>query len=491
MPHIKTNINLPMLFRVMGWLMMIEAVFMLLPLVTCLIYHESDYMAFVISVIITFGAGVLMTSCIRPRHNDMNRRDGFLLTAMVWVVFSIFGMIPFLTCTEQITLTDAFFETMSGFTTTGASILPSVSSMSHGILAWRCLMQWIGGMGIILFTLAVLPMLNYSGGIQLFNAEVTGITHDKLRPRISQTAKGLWMVYISLTVVLILLLWAGPMDFFDSMCHAFSTVSTGGFSTRPGSIGDWHSSYVDILLIVFMFLGGVNFSLIFKAATTGNVKEFWRNEVFRAYVFIILATYLMFAISIFARGQATSAKSVVIDPLFQIVSTLTSTGHSVCNFENWGGFVLLLTFILMVFGGCAGSTGGGAKIDRILYLFKNTTNELYRSIRPNVIRAVKMNGKVLPEMLANKVTAFICLYLFLIFVGGCVLTASGIPFTDAMFSAFSCVGNTGLGAGVTGAGGSFGVIPAFGKWVMSLLMLIGRLELFTILLLFTPGFWHK
>ena len=379
---------------------------------------------------------------------------------------------------------------MSGFTTTGATVFESVESLSHGINMWRCLTQWIGGMGIILFTLAVLPMLNHSGGMQMFNAEVTGITHEKLRPRISQTAKGLWAVYFVLSAALCLLLWIGPMDFFDSVCHALSSMSTGGFSTRDDSVAAWDSTYIKIVLTIFMFLGGVNFALIYKAGT-GNFKGLLHNDTLKAYLRIILFMYIAFAVTIAINGQADSISSVTIDPLFQIITTISSTGLTVSNFENWGSFIIALLFILMFFGACAGSTSGGAKVDRLLYLLKNTNNELYRSIHPNSIRSVRINDSIIPPETVDKVIAFLCIYVMIIALGGMVLTALNIPLVDAFFSSFSCVSNIGLGAGVTGYGGSFEVIPPAGKWILSMLMLTGRLEIFTVLVLFTPAFWSK
>lgn len=486
----RSRINFPMLLRVIGWLMMIESFFMLFPMVVCLIYGESDYKAFAISAAITALSGISMTSFIRPSRTQMAKREGFLLTALVWVVFSIFGMLPFILSKSPLTVSDAFFEAMSGFTTTGASVMLSVEHLSHGILLWRCLMQWIGGMGIILFTLAVIPMFNQSGGIQMFNAEVTGITHEKIRPRISQTAKGLWLVYIILSIMLGVLLWIGPMNAFDSVCHALSSMSTGGFSTRDASIGAWDSNYVNIVITVFMFLGGVNFAMLFKTVTTGNVKHLWHNDTFKIYLYVIVLMFILFITAIIVRGQVSSWESLSIDPLFQIISTITSTGYTVGNFENWGTFVLALVFVLMFFGACAGSTSGGAKLDRLLYLLKNVRNEIYRSIHPNAIKSVRVNGKVVPQDTVNKVVAFLCIYVMLIMMGGIVLTAMGLPLVDSFFSAFSCISNTGLGAGVTGYGGSYELIPDMGKWVLSFLMLIGRLEIFTVLILFTRGFWR-
>ncbi len=484
------NINLPMLLRVIGWLLIIEAAFMLIPLITCLIYDEADYMAFTIAATVTAISGILMTTLIHPRHLDMGKREGFLLTALVWVIFSAFGMIPFIYCSTPISISDAYFEAMSGFTTTGASILDHISHLSKGILIWRSLMQWIGGMGIILFTLAVVPMLNSSGGMQMFNAEVTGITHEKLRPRVSQTAKRLWGLYIFLTVALTLLLWYGPMDLYDSICHAFSTISTGGFSTRDQSIAAFDSVYIEAVLTVFMFLGGVNFALLIRAVT-GRPGALWHNDVFKTYIYIIAAMMVLFVISIISMGQFTNWQSITIEPLFQIISTITSTGYTAINFETWGAFTLSLVFFMMFFGACAGSTSGGAKIDRMIFLFKNMRNEIYRCIHPNSVMSVRINGKIISNELVNKVIAFLCIYMILILAGGITLTALGLPLVDSFFSSFSALSNTGLGAGVTGYGGSYEIVPDAGKWVLSLLMFIGRLELFTVLILFFPGFWRK
>lgn len=391
-----------MLLQIVGWLLLIEAFFIVFPGLTCLAYGESDWLPFMLTAAGTALTGLLLTRYSRPVSRHMGKRDGFLLTAMVWIVFSIFGLIPFLFCENPLTYSDAFFEAMSGFTTTGASVLNSVSHMSHGVHLWRAMMQWIGGMGIILFTLAVIPMLNHSGGMQMFNAEVTGITHDKIRPRISQTAKSLWLIYLILTLVLVVLLAFGPMDFFQSVCHAFGAISTGGYSTDDMGVGAWHDSvYVKSVLIVFMFLGGVNFGLIYKCAN-GNFKALKTNDVFKTYVAVIGLMTVLFGVSIAVQGQYSDWQSVTIDPLFQVVSTLTSTGFTVSNFENWGSFVLALTFVLMFFGACAGSTSGGAKIDRILYLFKNARNELYRCLYPNSILSVKVNGKVVNPDLVSK-----------------------------------------------------------------------------------------
>jgi len=480
-----------MLVRIMGWLLLIEAVFMILPAIACWVYEEEDWRAFVISSAVTGLTGLLLAIRARPTSPHMGKRDGYMLTAMVWIIFSLFGLLPFLLCRHSMSYSDAFFEAMSGFTTTGASVIAVASDFSHGIHLWRAMMQWIGGMGIILFTLAVIPMLNHSGGMQMFNAEVTGITHDKIRPRISQTAKSLWLIYIVLTMLLVVLLWLGPMSLFESVCHAFGAISTGGYSSSTNGIAEWHNSvYIKVVLIVFMFLGGVNFGLMYKTMA-GNFRALGRNDVFVTYIKVIGIMLLLFVVAILSGGQYTGWQSVSIDPLFQIVSTITSTGFSVVNFENWGPFVMALTFVLMFSGACAGSTSGGAKIDRILYLWKNVRNELYRCLYPNSILSVQINGRVVNPDLVSKVIAFLCIYMLLMVAGGLALTAVGVPLVDAFFSSFSCLSNTGLSAGVTGYGNSYDILPDAAKWVLSFLMLVGRLEIFTVLVLFSPPFWKR
>ncbi|MDE5725080.1 MAG: TrkH family potassium uptake protein [Duncaniella sp.] len=483
-------INFPVVLRVIGLLLVIESVFLLIPMATCFYYGEDDWRSFLLTLCLSLSCGGAMT-LIHPRSSSMGKREGFLLTALVWVFFSIFGMIPFMTAsTNPLSISDAFFEAMSGFTTTGASIMTSISHLSHGAVIWRSLMQWIGGMGIILFTLAVIPMLNHSGGMQMFNAEVTGITHDKLRPRISQTAKSLWLIYITLTVLLFTLLVAGPMGVFDAINYSFSIMSTGGFSTSDEGLSLWNSDYIEVVTTFFMFIGGVSFTLIYRAVNR-DFRAIWHNDVFKFYLFIIAFFYVLFVANIFLKGQATTLKSWTLDPLFQIVSLISSTGFEVGDFGNWGTFTIALSMFLMYFGACAGSTSGGAKLDRLIYMLKNCRNEIDRCIHPNNILTVRVNGRVIPHETVSKVTAFLCLYMFIIIVGGIVLTAMGMPLVDSFFSTFTCISNTGLASGVTGYGGSFALVPDSGKWLLAFIMLTGRLELFTVLVIFTPSFWKK
>lgn len=488
----RIHIDYRTVSNVTGSLLFVEAVMLLLPLLVSLMYGESEWWIFLSAAALsaTVGVGLIQLGGGRHYKLQMNRREGYLLTTFIWIAYSLIGMVPFLFMPAPLNVTDAFFETMSGFTTTGATIMVSIDHLSHGAMLWRALMQWIGGMGIILFTLAVVPMLNSSGGMQMFNAEVTGITHDKLRPRISQTAKGLWLIYTVLTLILFGLLYLGPMEGFDALCYALSVMSTGGFSTSDSGLSLWDSDYIEAVVTIFMFLGGVSFTLIYRAVHR-EFRAVWSNDVFRLYIWMILGAYVLFVANIFYVGSYTGLKSVTLDPLFQIVSMMSSTGFEVADFGTWGTFVLAVTFVLMFFGACAGSTSGGAKLDRLIYMLKNCRNEIERCIHPNNILTVRVNGKVIPHDTVSKVIAFLCLYVLIILGGGIALTAMGLPLIDSFFSAFTCISNTGLSAGVTGYGGTFAIVPDAGKWLLSFIMLTGRLELFTVLLLFTPSFWHK
>ncbi len=487
---INGTINMPMLVKVIGWLLMIEAGFMAVPTIVTLVYEEADWMAFLASTLLTAGVGYALNHFIRPERTSMGKREGFLLTALVWVVFSAFGMLPFLICSTRMGITDAFFEAMAGFTTTGFSVFPHPDELSHGIKLWQGMMQWIGGLGIILFTLAVLPMLDHSGGMQMFNAEVTGITHDKIRPRISQTAKSLWIVYITLTVACAALLWLGPMSLFDSICHAMGTVSTGGFSTQPAGLAYWDSTYVYVVITAFMFLGGANFSLIFFCAI-GKFYKAKDNVTMRAYVGIIMTMLLAFVIFITFTSIVSTWQDITIYPLFEIVSVMTSTGYCLPVVHLWGSWATALFVPLAFFGACAGSTSGGAKIDRLIVMGKYLRNTIKKALQPNSITTVKIDGKILPTDVVEKTIAFLSLYCAVISAGGIVIACLGAPMVDGFYAAFSGVTNLGMTADSLDIGAGMPAVTPAGRWVLSVLMLIGRLEVFTVLIIFTPKFWHR
>ena len=479
-----------MIRRILGQLLIVEAGFMALPLAVCFYYREKDTLAFLLVLLLTLSTGIVLNILNRPQQRVLRRRDGLLLASVAWVVFSLFGMLPYLFCSASLNVSEAFFEAMSGFTTTGATVIRDVESCGRGILLWRAVTQWIGGLGIILFTLTFIPSLNNNGSLMLFHAEATGITHDKLGARISRTAKKLWALYSFLSLVLILMLCLGPMSLFDSLCHGLSAISTGGFSTKNNGIAAYHSPYIKLVLTIFMFVGGVSFGLIITALRN-SWRVFWKNDVFRSYVYIIAIFFVMMVFAIFGLNHYNGWESVTIDPLFHIVSAMTSTGFSAGDWEGWGILVLTLTFFMMYVGACAGSTTGGAKVDRLLYLLKNFIFVVRQYVRPRLLHSINVNGQNLNEERGNEIVAFIFIYTMLIVVGGVVLVAQGFPIVDAFFSSFSCVSNNGLGAGITGITGSFDFLPSFGKWVMSLLMLAGRLEIITLLALLVPDFWRK
>ena len=489
---LSQTINFPMILRVIGWLLMIEAMFMLAPLVVSLLCHEQAIaIDFAIVVAITFVAGAMMAYFIKPHNHNtsMRKREGLFLTAVIWVFFSIFAMLPFIMSGVLPSVTDAFFETMAGFTTTGSSVIPDLEQVPRGLLFWRALMQWIGGMGIILFTLAVLPMLNYKGGIALFNAEVTGITHERMRPRVSQTAKDMWLIYMVLTAILAALLVA-PMGWFDGICHALTTMSTGGFSTHNDGLHYWHSYYIYIVVMAFMFLGGINFSLLF-AASRGHIARVGQSDAFKWYCGVIISVSLIIIGRMFYMNYCDNNADRMIYAVFDTLSAATSTGFASVNYEKGSEFVAMMLLIIMFFGGMAGSTSGGAKIDRLIVLLKNTANEFYRVLHPNAVTIVRIDARTLNHVYVARVIAFLAIYFVVIFAVALMLALMNIPMFDSIFTSLSCISNVGLGYGVTGASGSFAQLPCAAKWLLALEMLAGRLELFTVLILFTRSFWVK
>lgn len=483
----RDYINILLLTRVAGWLLMIESVFMIIPLIVAIIEPDESPFPFLICLGITGVSGLLMT-LIKPKSRDMGKREAILLTGFSWVVLSLFGMLPFIFYGTHMSVTDAFFETISGFTTTGISVLPSLSGVPKSILIWRCVTQWIGGLGIILFTLAVVPMLNTSGGMQMFNAEVTGITHDKLRPRVSYTAKGLWGVYAILTVLLIILLCLSDMNFYDALCYGLSTMSTGGFSTDNGGINGLNSIYVKIVMIIFMFLGGVNFSLIYNSAF-GKIKDLRRNTVFKVYLWFILGGAIIFSAGIMLNAYSFSFYDVTVDPLFQAVSLVSSTGIVEPDFKVWGPVSVVVMTIMMLVGACAGSTSGGAKIDRVVILIKFLKNEFYKMMHPGAVMTVSINGKGTPNAVVNKALAFLFIYFMIIIAGGVILSLMGLSLSDGFLCTLLTISNTGLDSTATGI--DYSTFPGIAKWLLSFIMLVGRLEIFTVLLLFIPSFWEK
>lgn len=472
----------------MGLLLLIEGFFLGISSVVSLYYGQSDFFALIITTGICIVTGILLRLAAGNAEKYINKREGYIIVSLVWVVFSLFGALPFVISGAIPSYTDAFFETISGFTTTGASILNDIEAMPKGLLFWRSLTQWLGGMGIIVLSIAILPMFGI-GGMQLFIAEVPGPTPDKLHPRVKETAKRLWGIYILFTVAEIILLKIGGMNWFDAVNHSFTTMATGGYSTKQASIAHYDSPFIHYVIIVFMFLAGTNFTLSYFALHLKFGKVF-KNEEFRYYLgFVVLFTV---AISIVLwHYEGYNPEKSFRDSLFQVVSILTTTGFATVDYMQWMPFVVVMIFALMFFGGSAGSTGGSIKIVRVTLLLKNSYQELKRIIHPNAVIPVRINGKSVPAQIISNILAFVVFYMMISIISTIIISSLGYDVETSLGAVAATLGNIGPGIGMVGPAENYSHIPVFGKWFLSFLMLIGRLELFTVLVLFSPAFWKK
>lgn len=484
--------NTRMVFRTMGALLLIEAVFMALALGVSLWYNEPDNGVFLLSTIITLLAGVIGLLIGRRAESRMGEREGYLIVAMVWVVFSCFGLLPYYLSGQVPTLTDAWFESMSGFTTTGATIIPDLNVISHGLLFWRSLTQWIGGMGIIVLSIAILPIFGLNG-MQLYAAEVSGLTYEKISPRIADTAKMMWTTYLVLTASEVLALWLCGMDLFDAVCHSFSTIATGGFSTKNNSLAFYDSAAIHYVVTFFMFISGINFVMLIYLLR-GKVRNFTKDEELRWYSLAVLLFTAMLTIGLYiARPGWTGIEMerAFRDSIFTVISSMTSTGYTISDYMYWPVVAWVVIFFLMLTGACAGSTAGGIKWVRLSIIIKNGIAEFQRRIHPNAIIPVKLNEKTVPQQTINNIMAFLIFYVFIVAVTVVVFCACGVDFDEAIGSAVSAIGNVGISIGQFGPSGTYANFPVVAKWVMSFVMLIGRLEIFTVLLLFTKALWRK
>jgi len=480
--------NIKIIIRVIGLLMFVEGVAMLLALIVSLIYNEQDLIGFVLSSGLNMLVGSLIIWFTRNASKDIGKREGFIIVALVWIVFSLLGSLPYIFTGSIPSYTDAFFETMSGFTTTGSSVLNDIESLSHGILFWRSLTQWLGGMGMIVLSLAILPIFGI-GGMQLYIAEVPGPSPDKISPRIRQTAARLWVIYLVFTLAEVVLLWLGQMPLFDSICHSFTTMATGGFSTKQASIAHWPSPYIQYIIILFMFVAGTNFTLSYFAIR-GKLAPLLKDEEFKFYGFIIL----LFAVIITAGllfSTGLGVENALRDSLFQVVSIITTTGFATTDYLLWKPILIALIFAAFFIGGSAGSTGGGIKIMRIVLLLKNGYYELKRMVHPNAVIPLKFNNHSVDSKIVTNILAFFVLYFMIFGVSTVVFMLFTPDLETSMGAVATSLGNIGPGLGSVGPAETFAHIHPAGKWFLSFLMLIGRLELFTILVLFSPSFWKQ
>ena len=456
---------------------------------------DRDLNGFLVSALICIGIGLPVWAF--TRHNkSLTNRDGFAIVTFSWIITAVAGALPFYFSGSIPNITDAFFEAMSGVTTTGATIIgnPStlphlpngIESLPHGILFWRSFLQWIGGMGIVVFYIAILPMLGV-GGVQLFKAEVPGPVADKITPRVRETAKILWMVYSGFTAVQILLLCITGMPWFDSICHSFTTMPTGGFSTKNASIGHYDSAAIQYTIIFFMFLAGINFSLHFHAIT-GNFKSYSRDKEFLTYFGIIIVIAFLIFISISVDGDEWTEKHFR-DSLFQTVAILTGTGYCTADYELWTYFAQFMILFMMFFGGMGGSTTGGMKIVRIMLLFKYAVTEVRRMLHTRALIPIRIGKRYVKEDVIKNTMGFFLFYISAFVVATLVLSAMDLDLVTAIGAAASAMGNVGPALGEFGPTDNYALLSAPGKWVLTFCMLLGRLEIFTIMVLFSRTFW--
>lgn len=481
--------NTKIIAYIIGFLLIIEGLLMLPGVVFSIYYGDEDVLAIVFSSAITVITGLVLWFFSKSKeHEEIKKRDGYIIVALGWFLMSVFGTLPFLIHGSVPSFIDAFFETVSGFTTTGASVIRDVEILPHGILFWRSMTHWIGGMGIIVLSLAILPLLGI-GGMQLYVAEVAGPTKDKLHPRVQETAKRLWGIYVLITLAQTFLLLFGGMNLFDSLCHSFGTVATGGFSTKNASVAFYNSAYIDYVIIFFMFISGTNFTLHYLALH-GKIKSYFEDEEFRFYLIFVLV--VVFSIGIYLTLTSSRGfEEAVRHAAFSVISILSSTGFVTEDYEKWGYFFSTIFLVLLLMGACAGSTSGGIKMVRHYLLLKNSIYELKRLIHPNAILPVRYNKKAVAPDIISKVSAFTLLYFFIFALASIIMAMTGLELSSAMGAVAACLGNIGPGLGSTGPATTFANVSDFGKAFLSFIMLLGRLELFTILIIFSPSFWKK
>ncbi len=480
-------INWKLISKILGSLLFIEAFFMALCLVMTLVYDETDMPIFITSTAVTAAGAFIFRYGGFDAENSLSRRDAYVVVTLTWLVFSLFGMIPFLL--QGTSLTDAFFETMSGFTTTGATVIDDVESLSHGLLFWRSLMQWIGGLGIVFFTVAVLPSL-VGGSVKVFAAEATGPMRSKMHPRLSTSAKWIWSIYLLLTVACGVSFWACGMDWFDATNYSMTTTATGGFSTHNGSVF-LASPTIEYLSILFQFLAGINFTMLYVSFFKLRFGTLVRNSEFKFYVVTICAATLWIMYLLITRMDY-DIEPALRSSLFQVVSFVTTTGLSNTDAGMWPHVTWVILGALMFVGACAGSTTGGFKSIRVLMLLRVLRNEFRHILHPNAILPVRIGGQNVPQGRLVTLLAFFTLYILMLLFTAVIMVLSGIDITNALTIALSLISNVGAGLDTNiGPQMSWADLSVELKWLCSFLMLVGRLEIIAVLVLFTRSFWQK
>ena len=483
-------VNFRIISKIIGSLLFIEAFFMAWCVAIAFYYHEDDTLAFLLSMLLTFGSAFLFLLAGRKAENTLSRHDAYVVVTAVWVIFSFFGMFPFLVHGSITNITDAYFETISGFTTTGASILDDVEVLPHGILFWRSLTQWIGGLGIVFFTIAILPSL-VGGSVKVFAAEATGPIKAKMHPRLSTTAKWIWSIYLFLTIGCGISFWVAGMDWYDALNYSMTTTATGGFAIHNESTEYFHSPTIDYISITFQFLSGINFTLLYICIFKGKIKSIFRNSELKLYISIVAGATLWIMYLLFTRMDYDLEKSFRC-ALFQVVSFMTTTGMFNDDAGTWPHITWVILGVVMYLGACAGSTSGGFKCIRGVMVLKVIRNNFRQILHPNAVLPVKINGISIPQSKLVALFAFFTLTMLMILVTATIMIVVGIDNTNAITIALSCVSNVGPTLGTQiGPVMSWSGLPDVIKWLLCPLMLMGRLEIMTVLVLFTPNFWKE
>ncbi|MEJ2444260.1 MAG: TrkH family potassium uptake protein [Exilibacterium sp.] len=477
------------IFRVLGILLMLFSLTLTPPILISLWYHDQTHIAFLIAFIITFLTGMTLWLPVYNIKQDLRTRDGFLITALFWSVLGLFGSLPFVfSYNPNLNFVDAAFESLSGLTTTGATVITGIDELPQSILYYRQQLQWLGGIGIIVIAVAILPMLGI-GGLQLYRAETPGPVKDsKLTPRITETAKALFFIYLGLTLLCGLAYWIAGMSLFDAVCHAFSTVAIGGFSTHDASIGYFDSPAISLICIFVMVVSGINFALHFFSWRERSLKHYLTDPEFRFYAVCLCIGVLITASYLTATGTYSTDKSILKGG-FELVSILTTTGFGTADFSQWPTFLPFMLFLSAFMGGCAGSTGGGMKVIRVLLICKQGIREIHRLIHPNAMIPIKVGRKSVSDRVVEAVWGFFAVYVIAFMVMFLMLLATGLDFITAFSAVGACINNLGPGLGEVAV--HYGDINTKAKWVLCFAMLLGRLEVFTLLVLFTPMFWRR
>ena len=481
--------RIPVVLRVLGVFLLIISFFMLLPMVVAWWYKEFELLrAFAIPCGLNIIIALLLFLGLRSYGGlDISIRGGFLFVSLAWITASASGALPFYLAGEIPSYTDAFFETMSGFTTTGASILTNIEGLSYSLLFWRSLTHWLGGMGIVVLTVALFPLLGI-GGFQLLKAEAPGPSVDKITPRITETAKILWIIYLSLTVAETALLMLGGMNLFDSLTHTFGTLATGGFSPKNSSVGFYSSGYIHVIITIFMYLAGVNFIMFFRLVR-GDTRSIIKNTEFRVYTGILIVASVLIALDLHGTVYESFSESLRFAG-FQAASILTTTGYATADFAAWPAVSKIALFTLMFIGGSAGSTGGGMKVVRIVTIIKQGFNEMKYLIYPRGVFRIHLNGRVVKKDTVYVITGMVSLYILLLMIVTFVVATAGNTILTSFSTALVTLGNIGPGFGMVGPTENYAFFPDYVKWFLSFIMMVGRLEIYTVLVIFTPIFWH-